>query len=49
VKGSEDEKGQKTFECEAKLSEVNGNSLTGSSWPCGGLLKRAAEKEQIHC
>lgn len=26
--------------CEPKHSEVNGNSLTGSSWPCGGLLEK---------
>lgn len=34
--------------CEPKHSEVNGNSLTGSSWPCGGLLeKQSRERKNI--
>lgn len=33
--------------CEPKLGEVNGNSLTGSSWPCGGLLRRGTERKAL--
>lgn len=31
--------------CKAKFSEVNGNSLTGRSWPRGGLLEEYRKKK----
>lgn len=26
--------------CELKLIQIDGKSVTGGSWPCGGLLKK---------
>lgn len=31
---------------ELKLIQVDGKSLTGSSWPCGGLLKKQSEERK---